>query len=52
VVGSKFLPHTGNVVLDALAGDWYYSLLLPLTVPVTLVAVFVNWLAMKFFRHN
>ena len=51
LVGSKVLPPTGNVVLDFLRTDWYYSLLIPLSVPVTLVAVYANWLALKFFRH-
>jgi phosphatidylinositol glycan anchor class Y biosynthesis protein len=51
-VGSKFLPPTGHPLIDFLANDWYYALLIPMTVPVTLVAVYLNWLAMKFFRHN
>jgi len=52
VLGSKFVAQTGNQLVDFLAGDWHYSLLLPLTIPVTLVAVYLNWLAMKFYRHN
>lgn len=52
MVGSKFLPPTGNALVDAISHDWYYSQLVVLTIPVTLVAVFVNWLSMKFFRHN
>ena len=28
------------------------SLLVPLSIPATLVAVYLNWLSMKFFRHN
>lgn len=50
--GSKLLSQTGNPLLDFLAKDWYYSMLMVLTIPVTLVAVYLNWLAMKFFRHN
>jgi hypothetical protein len=53
IVGSKLLPGpTGNPLVDFLRGDAYYSLLAPLTVPVSLVAVYLNWLALKFFRHN
>lgn len=52
LVGTKFLPVTGNPLLDFLRGDYYYPLLVPMTVTVTLVGVYLNWLAMKFFRHN
>ena len=51
VVGAKFLPPTGNALLDFLRDDWYYSLLLVLCIPTTLVAVYLNWLSIKFFRH-
>jgi len=39
-------------VFNAIAMDWYYILLVPLSVPVSIWFVYVNWLAMKFFRHN
>ena len=51
-MGSKLLPPTGNELLDFLREDWYYSLLIPLCIPVTLVAVYFNWFALKFFRHS
>jgi len=52
LVGSKLLPVTGNRLVDFLRTDWYYSLLVPLTVPVALVAIYLNWLGMKLFRHS
>ena len=52
VVGAKFLSPTGNSLLDFLANDWYYPCLLVLFIPATLVAVYLNWFAMKFFKHN
>ncbi len=54
MVGAKLLASapSGNPLVDFLSTDWYYALLLPMSVPVTLVAVYLNWLAMKFFRHN
>jgi len=52
IVLSKLLPHTGDALLDAIADDTYYCVLLPLTIPVTLIAVYWNWVSMKFFRHN
>ena len=38
--------------LDAIAEDRYYSKLIPLTLPVSVVFVFFNWLGMNFFRNN
>jgi hypothetical protein len=29
----------------------FYAVLVPLTLPVTLVAVFLNWLSIKFYKH-
>jgi phosphatidylinositol N-acetylglucosaminyltransferase subunit Y len=54
IVGTKLLPSgpTGVPVLDYLRNDWYYSLLVPLTIPVALVAIYLNWLGMKLFRHS
>ncbi|CAG8626020.1 19755_t:CDS:2 [Rhizophagus irregularis] len=46
------LWETGNKTLDWIKKDEYYCLLVPLTLPVTIYAVFFNWLGMKFFRHN
>lgn len=52
MVFAKLLPETGHWLVDALREDWYYSLLVPLTIPVAFVAIYLNWLSMKFFRHN
>ena len=49
---SKLVPRTGDLVLDAVMEDTYYCILVPLTVPVTFIAVYWNWVSMKFFRHN
>lgn len=46
------MPASGNSVLDALRANTYYSLLFPLLLVTTFVAVYLNWVAMKFFRHN
>ncbi|CAG8479506.1 5993_t:CDS:2 [Acaulospora morrowiae] len=52
IVVSKFVPKTGNKTLDWIKEDQYYCLLVPITLPVTIYAVFWNWLGMKFFKHN
>ena len=52
MVGSKFLSNTGNPLIDFLSDDWHYSLLLPMCIPATLLAIYLNWFALKFFRHN
>ena len=41
----------GIPLLDALCKDWYYPLLFVMFIPTTLVAIYLNWFAMKFFRH-
>ena len=52
VVVSKLIPTTGITLLDAVGADKFYSLLVIMTIPVTVVAAYLNWLGMKFFRHN
>jgi len=51
-VVSKVLPHTNSTLFDALKDDWYYCFLVPLTIPMTFIFIYFNWLSMKFFRHN
>lgn len=41
----------GAQVFDAIKRDEHYKYLVPLTVPVTLVAVITNWGAFKHWRH-
>ena len=41
-----------NTVLVALKNDRYYHLLIPLTIPVTIIMVTLNWFSMKLFKHN
>lgn len=48
---SKLLPPCGVPFLDAVRGDWYYSLVVPLTGPVFVAAVYFHWLSMKLFKH-
>ena len=47
---SKMLPLTGFAVLDGIARDRYFVLLIPLTLPVFVFVVFINWHALKYFR--
>ena len=49
---STFVPATGNWFLDWLREDQYYCLLVPLTVPVTLVASYFTWLFNMLFQRN
>jgi len=44
--------RTKNVVFDLAAEDVYYCMLVPLILPITMFAVYGNWVAMKFFRHS
>ncbi|GJM91929.1 hypothetical protein PR202_ga08352 [Eleusine coracana subsp. coracana] len=64
---SKLLPPYENQILAAIRNDCviyvqhqltffciiyrYYCLLVPLTLPVIIVAVYLHWLSMKMFKH-
>ena len=49
---SKWLPMSDVEWIRVLQQDEYYSLLLPLLLPVALAFVYLNWLGMKLYRHN
>jgi len=49
--------HRGDMqpmtaILGALQQDSFYRYLLPLTLPVVLLTVYINWVGLKMFRHN
>uniref|UniRef100_A0A0D6R4K3 Phosphatidylinositol N-acetylglucosaminyltransferase subunit Y n=1 Tax=Araucaria cunninghamii TaxID=56994 RepID=A0A0D6R4K3_ARACU len=48
---SKMLPPSGIPLLSAIESDRYYSLLVPLTLPILVVLVYFHWLSMKLFKH-
>ena len=39
-------------MLKALCEDYYYSFTCSSTVVVTILFIFMNWLGIKFYRHN
>ena len=49
---SNLVPPTGNWLLDWLREDQYYCLLVPLTLPVTLVASYFTWFTNVLFQRN
>ncbi|KAF9291796.1 hypothetical protein BGZ68_002175 [Mortierella alpina] len=52
LVASNYVPKTDNKTLDWIKQDSHYCMLVPVTIPVTVLAVLFNWLGMKLFRHN
>jgi hypothetical protein len=52
VLLSKFMPDTGNQLLDWIKHDQYYCHLVPALIPVSFIIVYFNWVGFKFFRHN
>ncbi|KAK9673630.1 hypothetical protein RND81_12G179800 [Saponaria officinalis] len=48
---SKFLPPSNNPIISAVQFDRYYCFLLPLSLPVLVLAVYFHWLSMKLFKH-
>lgn len=49
---APLLPPSPRPWLAAVQGDRHYCLLVPLSVPVTLAAVGLNWFCLKLFKHN
>eukprot|EP01027_Heterolobosea_sp_BB2_P022097 GEZU01032508.1.p1 GENE.GEZU01032508.1~~GEZU01032508.1.p1 ORF type:complete len:147 (-),score=9.53 GEZU01032508.1:98-538(-) len=41
-----------SLLLPGISSDRYFSMLAILALPVTIVGIYLNWLGMKFFRHN
>ncbi|WCJ36865.1 hypothetical protein M5689_018037 [Euphorbia peplus] len=46
-VVSKLLPFSDKSIHN----DRYYCFLVPLTLPILVVAVYFHWLSMKLFKH-
>ena len=49
---AKIIPPEDGHFTFMLKRDRYYHLLVPLTVPVTIIMISVNWFSMKLFKHN
>ncbi|ORE11799.1 hypothetical protein BCV72DRAFT_197216 [Rhizopus microsporus var. microsporus] len=52
IIASKYMPYTGNRILDWIKQDNYYCLLVPITAIAWIYWILWNWMGMKFFRHN
>lgn len=52
IFAAKALPPAPGSFYAWAQADWYYCLLVPLTLPVTVAAVTLNWFSLKLFRHN
>lgn len=48
---SKILPPSDNAFLSYIQRDRYYCFLVPLSIPILVVAVYFHWLSMKLFKH-
>ncbi|XP_004515351.1 uncharacterized protein [Cicer arietinum] len=48
---SKLLPPSNIPLISSFQNDWYYCFLVPLTLPIIVVAVYFHWLSMKMFKH-
>jgi len=46
------LSPLDHPLLRSIQEDRYYCLLVPMTLPVTIIAVTLNWISMKLFKHN
>jgi hypothetical protein len=48
---SKVFPAKSGI-LKSLSEDYYYSFTCSSTVVVTILFIFMNWLGIKFYKHN
>eukprot|EP01088_Endostelium_zonatum_P021916 TRINITY_DN8951_c0_g1_i1.p1 TRINITY_DN8951_c0_g1~~TRINITY_DN8951_c0_g1_i1.p1 ORF type:complete len:118 (+),score=16.42 TRINITY_DN8951_c0_g1_i1:33-356(+) len=51
MIVSKFMPDTGNVLLDWIKYDQYYCFVAPSTCFVIGIFFVLNWISFKFFQH-
>ncbi|RHY31209.1 hypothetical protein DYB32_003676 [Aphanomyces invadans] len=56
IVVAKVLPPPtpGGAfpMMDAIRADQHYCYLVPLTIPVAFIAMYVSWVSLKYFRQN
>ncbi|CAO2837292.1 unnamed protein product [Amaranthus hypochondriacus] len=48
---SKLMAPSDNPLISAIQQDRYYCFLVPLSLPILVVAVYFHWLSMKLFKH-
>ncbi|THU67145.1 hypothetical protein C4D60_Mb05t21560 [Musa balbisiana] len=48
---SKLLSESSSPILFSIQNDWYYCFLVPLTLPVMIILVYLHWVSMKLFKH-
>ncbi|KAL2941890.1 CRISPR-associated protein Cas1 1 [Bienertia sinuspersici] len=48
---SKLMAPSHNPAISAIQRDRYYCFLVPLSLPILVVAVYFHWLNMKLFKH-
>ncbi|KAL4456633.1 hypothetical protein ABPG74_000740 [Tetrahymena malaccensis] len=49
---APFLQPTTHNLIDFLTNDKYYCFLIPLSLPVTCLIIYMNWVSMKYFKHS
>ena len=48
----KLIPISANPIIRWFQEDYFYCYLMPILVPAHFFFMLVNWLGMKYFRHN
>ena len=48
----RLLPPSANAVIQWFQNDHYYCYLIPVLWPAFFFFMLVNWMGMKYFRHN
>jgi hypothetical protein len=49
---AKLMPETGYVALDYFRTDQYMCFLVPLAIMPTIAALYLNWVAIEFYKGS
>ncbi|KDO18620.1 hypothetical protein SPRG_16050 [Saprolegnia parasitica CBS 223.65] len=56
IVVAKLLPPSDDParfpMMETIRQDHFYCYLIPLTIPAGFIAMYINWVSLKYFRHN
>jgi hypothetical protein len=45
-------PTSFEVILHWISNDTYYCVLIPLTIPMLMLVIYVSWVGKELFRYN
>ena len=52
VVIARYMPETGIAIVDFWRNDWYYSCMIPASIPTIVGFAYWGWASSQFFRYS